>query len=164
MLGKLKNMFGKDSGLKILAPLAGEVIPVSQVNDPTFSEELLGKGTAIKPTGGRVVSPVNGTVTQMFETGHAVSLTSDEGIEILIHIGLDTIQLKGQYYTIHARDGATVKVGDLLMEFDREGIAKAGYDTVTPVVVCNTGDFAAVEPVMTSGTVKELEELIVVRR
>lgn len=142
MFGKLKNMFEKEKEvLKILAPLAGEVIPISQVNDPTFSEELLGKGVAIRPSENRVVAPFDGKVLQMFETGHAVTLVSENGIEVLIHVGLDTVKLKNKHYTIHTKDGDTVKAGDLLIEFDREKISEEGYDTVTPVVICNSTDY-----------------------
>ncbi len=159
MFGKLKNMFGKGKeALKVLSPMEGEAIALSQVNDPTFSEELLGKGVAIRPSSGRVASPVNGVVSQMFDTGHAVSLTSEDGVEVLIHVGLDTVKLKGKHYTIHANNGDSVKIGDLLMEFDREGIAADGYDTVTPVVVCNSDEFKGFD--MQAGAVKAGEELI----
>lgn len=164
MFGKLKDLFGKEKdSIKILAPIAGEVLPVSQVNDPTFSEELLGKGIAIRPTGNRVVSPVNGTVSQMFDTGHAVTLMSDDGVEVLVHVGLDTIKLKGEHYTIHAHDGDRVKAGDVLMEFDRDGIASAGFDTVTPVVVCNSADFREWD-MRTGKTVQEGEEIILLQK
>lgn len=158
-------MFGKLFGgvIKVLAPLSGEVIPVAQVDDPTFSEELLGKGAAVKPDGGRVVSPVNGIVTQMFETGHAVTLTSEEGAEVLIHVGLDTVKLKGRHFTIRAKTGEKVKAGDLLMEFDREAVAAEGFDTVTVVVICNSDDFKKVDMV-SAEAVKELDDLIVIKK
>ena len=160
MFGKLKGMFTKeDVRVKVLAPIEGEVVPVSEVNDPTFSEEILGKGVAILPTGGRVVSPINGVVSQMFETGHAVSLVSDDGAEVLIHVGLDTIKLKGECFTIHAQNGDHVKIGDLLMEFDRAGIIAAGYDAITPIIVCNSSDFQNCE-VFTGKTVRDGEEII----
>lgn len=161
MFGK---RFGKKGGeIQILAPVAGEVIPVGKVNDPTFSEEILGKGLAIKPSGGQVVAPVNGTVEQMFDTGHAVSLLSEDGVELLVHVGLDTISLKGEHYTIHAKTGDTVKVGDLLMEFDREAIAAAGFDTVTPIVILNSADFKEVG-MQTGKTVGELGEIITIKK
>ena len=99
MFGKLKNMFGaKDAAVMILAPVEGEVVPVTQVSDPTFGEEILGKGVAIKPERGRVVAPVSGEISLMFDTGHAVSIVSDDGAEVLVHVGLDTVSLKGQFY------------------------------------------------------------------
>ncbi len=125
----------------ICAPLKGEAIESASVNDPTFAEEMLGKGMAIKPTEGKVYAPFDGTVAMVFDTKHAVSLVSEKGAEVLIHVGLDTVMLKGEHYTAHVESGAAVKKGDLLLEFDMEAIAAAGYDTVTPVVVCNADDY-----------------------
>jgi PTS system beta-glucosides-specific IIC component len=164
MFNKLKSALTKEKEhVTIVAPLEGEVIPVTEVNDPAFAEEILGKGVAIIPTGGRIVSPINGTVTQMFETGHAVSLTSNDGAEVLVHVGLDTVRLKGTHYTTHAKDGDKVKAGDLLIEFDREKIAADGYDTVTPVVVCNSDEFGGFE-VLTGKAVKEGEEILILTK
>ena len=160
MLGKL---FGKNKKIELGAPIAGRVISIKEVNDPTFSEELLGKGIAILPVEGRVVSPVSGVVTQMFDTGHAVTLTSEDGAEILIHVGLDTVTLKGQHYTPHVKDGDKVQAGDLLMEFDKEAILAAGYEIVTPIIVCNTEDYSKIE--FTSGTtVTMLDPLITLQK
>jgi len=152
-----------ETRITILAPLEGEAIPVTQVDDPTFSEEMLGRGVAIRPAAGRVVSPVSGTVTQMFDTSHAVSLTSDDGVEILIHVGLNTVKLKGSHFTVHAKDGDSVKPGDLLLEFDSAAIAGAGYDTVTPVVICNSDDFGGFEA-NTGKSVTEGDEIIYLAR
>jgi len=160
MLGKL---FGKKAGLKVLSPLAGEAVSITQVNDSTFSEEILGKGIAIRPSAGRVVSPVNGKVIQMFETGHAVTLESEEGVEILIHVGLDTVRLKGKHYIIHAHAGDQVKAGDLLMEFDNDSIKSEGFDTITPVVICNTGDFESVDA-LSVYLVNELDEIMEIKK
>jgi len=163
MLGKLKKAFGVEKKVyKIFAPIDGAVVPVSEVNDPAFSEEVLGKGVALKPSNGRLVSPVNGTVSQMFDTCHAVSITSEDGIGILIHIGLDTVRLKGECFTTLARTGDSVKIGDVLIEFDKNGIVSAGYDIITPVIVCNPGDYKAIE-VQTGRNVKAGEELILLR-
>ncbi len=144
-MGFFSNLFGK-SKFKLQAPLTGEAVPISQVSDPTFGEEILGKGIAIKPTVGKVVSPCDATVDTMFETGHAVSLVADFGAEILIHVGLDTVALKGQHYTVCCKAGDKVKTGDTLMEFDLEAIAAAGYDTITPMVICNSDDYTVFEP------------------
>ncbi|MBO5098047.1 MAG: PTS glucose transporter subunit IIA [Agathobacter sp.] len=123
------------------APLKGEVVESSAINDPTFAEEMLGKGLAIKPAEGKVYAPFDGTVAMVFDTKHAISLASDKGAEVLIHVGLDTVMLKGEHYTAHVENGAVVKKGDLLLEFDMAAIAEAGYDTITPVVICNTDDY-----------------------
>jgi len=146
MFGRRQHESGKvEKRITILSPLKGELIQIVQVDDPTFSEEMLGRGIAVRPSGGRVVSPVSGTVTQMFDTGHAVTLTSDDGAEILIHVGLNTVKLKGEHFTKCAREGDLVSPGDVLIEFNRDGISKAGYDTVTPVVVCNSDDYTGFE-------------------
>jgi len=159
MFGKLFSL----GGIKILSPLSGKVIALKEVNDPVFSEGALGVGTAVKPDGGRITAPVDGVISLMFETGHAVSMTSKDGMEILIHVGLDTVKLKGRHFTRHAGTGDKVKAGDLLITFEREAIAAEGYDTVTPVVVCNPDDFKSIE-VTASGTVKEQDEIIVVKK
>lgn len=132
--------------IQIFAPVVGQAVPISEVSDPTFGEKILGDGCAIKPTEGKVLAPCDGTVEQIFETGHAVTLTSLGGAEILIHVGLDTVELKGKHYTIHAHDGDKVKKGDLLIEFDAAAIAAEGYDTITPVVICNSDDFTTITP------------------
>lgn len=140
-MGIFDKLFGKKTD-GIYAPVAGQAVAIQEVNDPTFSEEMLGKGIAIKPSAGKVVAPCDASVDMMFETGHAVSLMADCGAEILIHVGLDTVNLKGKHFTVHAKNGDKVKKGDLLMEFDPEAIAAEGYDTITPVVICNSGDYA----------------------
>ncbi|WP_087066589.1 PTS sugar transporter subunit IIA [Intestinibacillus massiliensis] len=161
MFGKLKEKLGLggDDGLAVGAPVEGQAVPLSEVSDPTFGQEILGKGAAIRPSKGRVVSPVDGTVETMFDTGHAVSLRAAAGTEILIHVGLDTVKLGGEHFTIHAKNGDQVKKGDLLMEFDIAGITGAGYDIITPVVICNTSDYADVSAV-TGSPVAELDPLI----
>lgn len=143
-MGLFDKIFGKKLD-EIGAPVAGEAVPSGQVNDPTFGEEMLGRGMAIKPTVGRVVAPCDATVDMMFETGHAVSLTTDFGAELLIHVGIDTVNLQGKHYTVHCKNGDKVKKGQLLIEFDKDAIAEEGYDTITPVVVCNSDDFKTFE-------------------
>ena len=139
-MGFLKNLF-KSSEIEILAPVSGEAVPLSEVSDPTFSQEILGKGIAIRPAAGRVVSPVDGEIALMFDTGHAVSINADCGAEVLVHVGLDTVSLKGKHFTVHCANGDKVRKGDLLIEFDPEGIRADGYDTITPMIVCNPDQF-----------------------
>lgn len=135
-----KKLFGKKTD-DIAAPLKGTAVSIKEVNDPTFSEEILGKGIAIRPSEGKVFAPCDATVDMMFETGHAVSLVADFGAEILIHVGLDTVNLKGKHYTIHANAGDKVTAGQLLIEFDKDAIIAEGYDVITPVIICNSGDY-----------------------
>jgi PTS system beta-glucosides-specific IIC component len=125
----------------VVSPISGETLPLEQVQDATFASGLLGKGVAIVPQQGRVLSPVNGIVSSMFRTGHAVGLTSDEGAEVLIHVGLDTVKLDGQFFFPRVSNDQPVKVGDLLLEFDLEAIKAAGYDLTTPVLVSNSDDY-----------------------
>ena len=157
-MGLFDKLFGKKLD-EIGAPVAGEAVASGEVNDPTFAEEMLGKGMAIRPSAGRVVAPCDATVDMMFETGHAVSLTTEGGVEMLIHVGIDTVNLQGKHYTVHCKAGDKVKKGQLLIEFDRDAIAGEGYDTITPVVVCNSDDFAAFETV-TGKTVAEGDTVI----
>ncbi len=158
MFKKFKEAFGKTRNI-ILAPVEGEVCPLSEVKDPTFGTEMLGKGVSIKPEKGRIVSPADGVITTIFETKHAVSITADSGAEILIHIGLDTVNLKGKYFKSHVETNDRVKKGDLLIEFDPDNIKEAGYDVITPVVICNSDQFPDMET-LTGRRVKELDEII----
>jgi len=164
-MGLLNKIFGgnKEKNNVILSPVEGEAVPISEVSDPTFGEEILGKGIAVKPNKGRVVSPVNGTIDMMFDTGHAVSILSNIGTEILIHVGLDTVKLKGKYYKTYVENGDKVKTGDLLIEFDIDAILSEGYDVITPIVICNTPDYAQVEP-LSGKAVHELDELIILKK
>lgn len=147
----------------IAAPVAGEAVASSEISDPTFGEEMLGKGMAIKPSDTKVYAPFDGTVAMVFDTKHAISLVSEKGAEVLIHIGLDTVSLKGEPFTTYVTDGAAVKKGDLLMEFDKATIAAAGLDTIIPVVICNSDDYKEVTrmtgaQVSPGDTIMELEK------
>ncbi|MCM3653512.1 beta-glucoside-specific PTS transporter subunit IIABC [Metabacillus litoralis] len=126
---------------EVVSPLNGTVLPLSEVKDAAFSSEVMGKGVAILPTEGKVVSPVNGVVTTLFKSKHAIGITSEDGVEILIHVGMDTVQLDGEHFTSHINQGDTVKAGDLLVEFDMDKINEAGYSLVTPVIVTNTANY-----------------------
>ena len=139
-MGFFSKLFGKNVDA-LNAPVVGKAVPVCQVPDPTFAEEMLGKGIAIEPTEGKVYAPCDATVDMMFETGHAVSLIADCGAEVLIHIGLETVSLKGEHFTVHAANGDKVKKGDLLIEFDLEAIKAKGFNTITPMLVCNSSDY-----------------------
>ena len=132
-----------ESGV-VYAPIKGKAIALEDVNDGVFSAGMLGKGIGIEPAEGRAVSPVNGTVSVVFDTKHAIGITSDEGIEVLIHIGLDTVQLNGEPFNVHVKVGDKVKVGDLLAEFDMDKIKEAGYKTVTPIIISNTDAYKEV--------------------
>ena len=127
----------------IVSPLSGEAVPLSETGDPAFSAEALGKGIAVRPREGKVFAPCDATVSAVM--GHAVGLTCDNGAELLIHVGIDTVNLDGKHYTGHVEDGQRVKAGDLLLEFDIAAIEAEGYKTITPVIVTNSDDYADVE-------------------
>ncbi len=143
-MGLFDFMKGKKDN-ELSAPVKGECIPISEVADPTFAEEILGKGIAIKPTDGKFYAPADGVITTVFPTGHAIGMSTPDGAEILIHVGLDTVQLKGEHFNVLAKADQNVKKGDLLLEADIEEIKKAGYDTVTPMLICNSADYAKVD-------------------
>ena len=137
-MGIFDKLFGKkSSGITLGAPVAGEAVPLNQVSDPTFGEEILGKGVAVKPTGNRVVAPCDATVDLMFDTGHAVSLKADCGAEVLIHVGLDTVEMKGRGFETLVLTGDRVVAGTPLLRADLAAIRAAGHQTVTPVIVMN---------------------------
>ncbi|MEE8885967.1 MAG: glucose PTS transporter subunit IIA [Eubacteriales bacterium] len=148
---------------QVYAPVEGKAMASSEVADPTFAAEALGKGMAIEPTVGKVFAPFDGTVEMMFDTKHAVAVASNDGVEVLIHVGIDTVNLQGKGFTAHVQSGDTVKKGDLLLEFDMDEIHKAGYKTTTPVIISNTDDFGEVNAVKTSGDVKPGDLVIEVK-
>jgi PTS system beta-glucosides-specific IIC component len=146
-------------GGTVAAPVTGNAIALSDVKDEAFSTGALGQGLAIEPTEGKVYSPVDGEITTFFPTGHAIGLTSDNGIEILIHVGMDTVALNGKGFTPKKKQGDKVKKGDLLLEFDMKVIKDAGYSTVTPVIITNSDDYADVIPAAPS-SVKHGQDII----
>ncbi|MCM1039127.1 MAG: PTS glucose transporter subunit IIA [Ruminococcus sp.] len=158
-----QNLFGRDGGIMIAAPLSGRLVSIKEVSDPTFSEEVLGRGAAIIPADGKVCAPADGVVNTVFPTGHAAAMTSNEGVEILIHVGLDTVKLNGKHFTIHAAEGQEVKKGDLLIEADIEQIKAEGYDIITPVIICNSGDFSDFQ-MAESGDVAIGDDILTIRK
>ena len=144
---------------KVFSPLKGEVIALSEVNDPTFSTGIMGKGLAIQPQEGKVVSPVTGRITTIFKTKHAIGITSDNGAEILIHVGLETVRLEGKHFTAHVKNGDFVEVGQTLVTFDMEAIKAEGYDLITPVIITNPDRYQTIEPVK-KGTINAREAFL----
>lgn len=134
----------------ILAPMSGSVIALDQVPDSTFASGLLGRGVAIIPAVGKVIAPFPGEVASLFQTKHAIGLQSDSGIELLIHVGIDTVKLDGVPFTAHVKEGDRVQAGDLLIEFDRQAILDAGYDLATPIIISNSDDYREIDTVAPS--------------
>ncbi len=136
-----KNLFKKPAKeQKLYAPLTGNVIPLEEVPDPVFSQKMMGEGMAIIPTNGQVLSPVNGKVIQIPESKHAIGLLSDDGAEVLIHVGLETVALKGEGFELKVETGEKVTVGQPLLEFDLEYIQNHAKDIVTPMVITNSNE------------------------
>ncbi|MBP3041269.1 PTS glucose transporter subunit IIA [Bacillaceae bacterium Marseille-Q3522] len=143
-----KKLFGKKEVTKtveLVAPLTGTVIDLSEVPDPVFAEKMMGDGIAINPTEGVVVAPVDAEVMQVFPTKHAIGLKAANGAEILIHIGLESVALKGEGFTTHISEGDRVKAGDTLVTYDLNTIAEKAKSTVTPVIITNGDAIASLE-------------------
>ncbi len=138
----------------IKAPLSGKVVKLSQLNDQVFASGLVGKGIAIEPTNGEVCAPVTGTITSILPTKHAIGITSDEGIELLIHVGMDTVELKGVGFECFVNESEHVKSGDLLLKADLKKIKAAGFSVTTPIVVTNTKEYSAVEVISSTEVTK----------
>lgn len=137
---------GSSDPKKVLAPVKGKVIPLEKVNDSAFSSKVMGQGIAIIPEENTIVAPFDGTVSALFPTKHAIGLTSEAGMELLIHVGIDTVELNGKYFDSLVAVGDTVKAGQLLLTVDFAGVKAAGYDTVIPIVVTNSDTFIDVVP------------------
>ncbi|MBQ1917514.1 MAG: PTS glucose transporter subunit IIA [Lachnospiraceae bacterium] len=148
---------------EITAPVSGEIIPLETVPDQTFASGVLGKGVAIEPSEGKIYAPADGTVTTFFPTKHAIGITTDKGAEILIHVGLNTVELDGKFFETHTQENARVKKGDLLLSFDMSEIKKAGYKLVTPVLITNADEYSGVESV-SQGLIEQGQPLITVRK
>lgn len=166
MGGFFSKIFGagkQDDYLIIKSPLAGVVVPLSEVKDEAFSQGFLGKGVAIVPSGTTLHSPVAGTVDSITDAKHAVNLSADFGAEILIHVGMDTVSLKGAPFTPKVEEGGAVAAGDVLMTFDAQAILDAGLETTTPVTIANSDDFDEIK-ILALGTVSVGDDLIAVKK
>ncbi|TLS35862.1 PTS sugar transporter subunit IIA [Pseudalkalibacillus caeni] len=144
----LKKLFGKKevpSEETIFAPLNGKAVKIEEVPDPTFSQKMMGDGIAIEPADGNVVSPVDGTVIQLFHTKHAIGIKSQSGLELLIHIGLETVMMNGEGFEAHVKEGDKVKTGDKLITFDMDLIREKAASTITPLVITNVDTVENIE-------------------
>lgn len=144
-MGFFSKLFSKNEekhdGSQMFAPMAGQAVAITEVPDPTFSEGMMGNGIAIIPSEGKVCAPCDATVDMMFDTGHAVSLVADNGAEILIHVGLETVSLEGKPFKVRVKSGDKVKKGQVMIEADLEAIKAAGLNTITPFLICNPDDY-----------------------
>lgn len=133
--------------ITLYSHMNGTAVKLEDVEDEVFSQKILGEGAAVEPSEGKLYAPCDGKIDSVFDTKHAVNMVSDDGVEILLHIGIDTVKLGGQYFEAHVSDGQEVKKGDLLISFDMDKIKAAGYKVTTPIIIGNTDDYASVEPV-----------------
>lgn len=148
-----------ENSILIHSPLSGKAIPIKEVPDDTFAMEVLGKGMAVLPDEGKIVAPCEAKVTTLFDTKHAIGLITKDGVELLIHIGINTVELGGKYYEVHVAEGDKVKAGQLLVTFDIIRIQNAGYNVITPVIITNSDNYKTVEG-ETLETVKMMEPLV----
>ncbi|OEJ13188.1 PTS glucose transporter subunit IIA [Brachyspira hampsonii] len=160
---KAENKASSSSVDKVYSPIKGNIIKLESVKDEAFSSGAMGKGIAIEPKEGKVYAPYDGIIETAFPTKHAIGLTSDNGIELLIHVGMDTVKLGGAHFISHIEEGQKVKKGDLLLEFDIEKIRGAGYPTLTPVIVTNSDDYSEVNTTSAS-SVNIGDDLIEVKK
>lgn len=145
--------------ITLTAPMAGKVVPLSEVPDEVFSGKMLGDGIAIDPSEGKLYAPCDGTVENVADTGHAVNIRGENGSEILLHIGIDTVKLEGRYFTVHVMNGQEVKRSDLLISFDVEAIKKEGYSPISPMIICNTDAYAEIKS-LAEGTVNTGRDIL----
>ena len=139
-----EDLVADDCDLSVNSPVEGKTIPLTQVSDEVFASGVLGKGIAVQPASGKILAPADATVSMIYPTLHAIGLILDSGIEMMIHIGIDTVKLNGEYFEKHVQDGDHVKKGQLLVSFDMQKIEQAGYDLTTTVVVTNSKNYAAI--------------------
>lgn len=156
--GEAVSEISEGSSFTVCAPMNGEVKPLSEVPDATFSEGILGQGAAIIPSEGRLYAPFEGTVSSVFDTKHAVCLCGPNGSEMLIHVGLETVTLNGKYFDAKVKDGDKIKTGDLLLEFDLDTISR-DFKMITPILITNADDYGEINFIKQSGSVKAGEAL-----
>ncbi|EGQ3382876.1 PTS glucose transporter subunit IIA [Staphylococcus pseudintermedius] len=144
-----KKLFGKseeaNKEIQVYAPMTGEYVKIEDIPDPVFAQKMMGDGFGIRPTEGKVVSPITGVVDNVFPTKHAIGLKADNGLEVLVHIGLDTVQLNGEGFETLVNSGDTVKVGDPLVTFDVDYIDPHAKSIVSPVIITNTDQTVAID-------------------
>ncbi|MBE2895978.1 PTS glucose transporter subunit IIA [Pasteurellaceae bacterium HPA106] len=148
-MGLFDKLFGskdnKGAEVEIYAPLSGEIVSIEDVPDVVFSEKIVGDGIAIRPTGNKIVAPIDGVIGKIFETNHAFSMESKEGVELFVHFGIDTVELKGEGFTRIAEEGQEVKKGDTVIEFDLALLEEKAKSVLTPVVISNMDEISSME-------------------
>ncbi|MCE0493009.1 PTS glucose transporter subunit IIA [Vibrio salinus] len=167
LFDKLKKLVSDENtetgAIEIIAPISGEIVNIEDVPDVVFAEKIVGDGIAVKPSGDKMVAPVNGTIGKIFETNHAFSIESDDGVELFVHFGIDTVELKGEGFTRIAEEGQTVKAGDTIIEFDLAFLQEKAKSTLTPVVISNMDEIKELNKLSGSVVVGETPVLRVTK-
>jgi PTS system glucose-specific IIC component len=151
------------STIVIGSPMVGQLVPLSEVPDATFAQGIIGPGVGIEPSGNTVVAPFDGTVVNLFHTKHAIGLESDQGIELLIHIGIDTVKLQGRGFEAFVKQGDQIKAGQKLIEFDLDLIRKEAKSVITPVIVTNGDQFKSLKP-ESAQTLNHLSKMVTIEK
>lgn len=151
--------FADEKEITLCSHLNGTVVPLENVEDAVFSQKILGNGIAVEPSEGKLFSPCDGRIENVFDTKHAINLVSEDGAEILLHIGIDTVKLDGKYFEAHVSDGQQVKKGDLLISFDIGKIREAGFLLTTPLIICNSDDYSSAEA-LSEGSISAGDKLL----
>lgn len=159
IFSRFKTKENKNNGKVLVSPLAGEVVALESVNDPVFAEKTMGDGVAIIPSEGKLYAPVSGVVEALFPTGHAIAINGDNGINVMLHIGIDTVQLEGKGFTAHVKQEDRVEQGQLLITFDIDTIKAEGYETTTMVVLPESEELGSVS-VTEQKTIAPQEKLL----
>lgn len=160
---KLFKKKEKVTDIVLTAPISGKMLALENVPDPVFAKKMMGDGIAVDPVNGKVVSPIDGKIIQVFPTKHAVGISTNNGVEILIHIGLDTVNLNGEGFTSHVNEGDQVKQGELLISFEIDLVREKAKSTVTPIIITNTEDMAEISINDKDNVTAGLDEIMIVK-
>lgn len=160
---KLFKKKEKVTDIVLTAPISGKMLALENVPDPVFAKKMMGDGIAVDPVNGKVVSPIDGKIIQVFPTKHAVGISTNNGVEILIHIGLDTVNLNGEGFTSHVNEGDQVKQGELLISFEIDLVREKAKSTVTPIIITNTEDIAEISINDKDNVTAGLDEIMIVK-
>ncbi len=159
----VKNKSSKSPAISIHAPLSGEIVPIEEVPDVVFADKIVGDGVAIMPSGDMMVAPCDGTIGKIFETNHAFSMESDDGLELFVHFGMDTVNLNGEGFTRIAKEGQRVKTGEPIIGFDLALLKEKAPSVITPIVISNMDEVKELTKMSGSVTKGESEVLSIIR-
>ncbi|RLL41797.1 PTS glucose transporter subunit IIA [Oceanobacillus piezotolerans] len=163
----LKDLFKKKEEVKnitLVAPVSGELVSLEKVPDPVFAEKMMGDGVAIEPENGDIVSPVDGKIVQLFPTKHAIGIQAENGAEILLHIGLDTVNLNGEGFTAHVEEGKKVKQGDSLLSVDLDVIREKATGTIIPIIITNSDAMSSIKTKDVKEVTAGNDEILIVEK